>query len=118
MIRWVDQIAAALILLVGVAHVVAASAVFGDPTARRVWFLSAGLFGITAGLANLARARADRGSVWLVLAALSGSLGTLLLGGLLAATGSGLGAQAYVVFGVAGVSALFGLRDLVRGRRA
>jgi hypothetical protein len=117
--RWLDQGAAALILLVGLAHVAAASAVFGEPTERRVWFLSAGLFGITAGLVNLARARSG-GSVLLRLAALSGSAGLVLMGALLCASGGELGAQAAVVLAIGLLSAGFGLRDLFRpaGRRA
>lgn len=48
MLKLIDQIVAAGLLIVGVAHVVAASKAFTDPTQARVWFLSAGLLGLVA----------------------------------------------------------------------
>ena len=114
--RWFDRVTAALILLVGAAHLAASAPVFSAPSERGVWFLSAGLFGLTAGLANLARAQAGAPSRLLSAASLSGSLGLLLMGGLLFAAGGDLGPQAAVVLVVGAVAALFGAVDLLRRR--
>ena len=114
--RIVDVTASALILLTGLAHVAVGHRAFTETTEARVWFLSAGLLGITAGLANLARATAERPSRLLALAGLSGSLGPLSIGLLLQLTEEPppVGPASYAVFAIGFAAAAFALRDLFR----
>ncbi|HEY8571265.1 hypothetical protein [Phenylobacterium sp.] len=116
MLKLVDQLAAAALLLVGAAHVAAASRAFTEPTEGRVWFLSAGLLGLVAGLANLARTRAGRPDRLMSLAALAGALAIVLMGVLLTLAGTDAATRgpAMVVFAVGGLAAAFSLRDLLR----
>ncbi len=115
-LRILDQVAAALILLTGIAHVAVGHRAFTETTEARVWFLSAGLMGITSGLANLARARSERPSRLLALAGLSGSLGMVLVGVLMQRTPDPppLGPASIAVFAVGFIAAAFALRDLSR----
>ena len=115
-LRILDLTASALILLTGVAHTAVGHRAFTETTEARVWFVSAGLLGITAGLANLARAGAERPSRLLALAALSGSLGTFLIGLLLQMTEKPppIGPASYAVFAIGLIAAAFALRDLFK----
>jgi len=115
--RWrlIDQIAAITVVLVGALHLVVGAGVLTRPTERGVWFFSAGLLGVTAGLANLARAGLRQPSALVTLAALSGSLSLAVIGLLLAAAmGSAfLTGPSIVVLCLALLLAAFGMRDLV-----
>ncbi len=82
MLRRLDQIAAALVSLIGVAHLVAGQQAFLAPTERGVWFVSAGFLLVTTGLANLACSSTARTGRLHNLAGLSGALAILILGGL------------------------------------
>jgi hypothetical protein len=115
-LRILDQVAAALILLTGIAHVAVANKAFTDPTEARVWFLSAGLMGIVSGLANLARASSERPSRLLSLAGLSGSVSMVMMGALLqlAPNAPPIGPASYAVFAVGLIAAAFAVRDLLR----
>jgi hypothetical protein len=79
----VDRIAAVLVALLGGLHLAVGAHAFAAPTQRGVWFLSAGFLLITTGLGNLACSKGA--SPLQSLAAASGSLAILILGGLLGA---------------------------------
>lgn len=99
----------------GVLHVAVGAIAFAEPNAARVWFLSAGLLGVVAGVANLARGSAAAPSFLLSLSAFLGSVSVALIGGLLLAAGEfRLGSDPGVAVLAAGVvSAAFGLRDVL-----
>jgi uncharacterized membrane protein YecN with MAPEG domain len=82
MMRRIDRIAAALVVLFGLLHLAVGYRVFVDPTEPRIWFAAGGFLLVTAGLANLAAAGA--GSRLQSAAAASGSIAILVLGALLA----------------------------------
>lgn len=89
--RTLDRIAAMLVLLLGVAHLLVGHAAFLTPTEPRIWFASAGFLLIVTGLANLAaRASPTRTAV---AAALVGDLSILMIGALLIRASPELGAQ-------------------------
>ncbi|WP_411287229.1 hypothetical protein [Phenylobacterium sp.] len=116
MLKLIDQIVSAGLLIVGLAHVAAASKAFTDPTQARVWFLSAGLLGLVAGLANLARARLEAGDRLLSLTALVGAIGILTMGILLIGAGetSATAGPALAVLALGALAAAFSLRSLFR----
>lgn len=115
MLKWLDQGSAVVLGLVGLAHVGVAYRAFTEPSEAKVWFLAAGLFGLTAGLANLARARAARPDRLMAMTALIGGAGVVLMGALLiAADPAQAGSGPALVVLVAGlVASAFSLRDLL-----
>ena len=119
MLKLLDQAAAGALILVGLAHIAAASKAFTAPTEPRVWFLSAGLLGLVAGLANLTRARTPNPPWLLGLTALAGASGILLMGGLLTLAGDtgAMRGPGLVVVAVGLLAGLFSLRDLARRGR-
>jgi hypothetical protein len=88
MLKWIDLASGLTLLAIGALHVAAGAGVFAEPTARGVWFVSAGFLGIAAGLANLSRAAAQKPDWLQCLAALSGAAGILTMGALLTAAGA------------------------------
>lgn len=115
MIRRLDQIAAVLVSLIGLVHLVVGREAFFNPTERGVWFASAGFLLVTTGLANLACAE-GRSTRLQALTALSGSLAILASGGMLAVADPDLlfAPQTLVLVGVGVLLALLRLRDLSR----
>lgn len=116
MLKLIDQLCGALLVLTGLAHMVVGASAFTAPTEPRIWFLSAGIAGATAGLVNLARARDRRPSRLLALAALAGAAGILTIGSLLILAGTDAASRgpALVVFAVGLACTAFSLRDIVR----
>lgn len=116
MVRAIDQIAAALVALIGVVHVAVGSRVFVEPTERGVWFLSAGLLLILIGLVNLCRARAPVRFRLLTVTALCGALAIAVLGALIAASSPALLAQpqTVVLLAIGLVLTSMSVRDLFR----
>jgi uncharacterized membrane protein len=117
--RIVDQTISGLLLAVGILHVAAGSSVVLHPTDRGTWFISAGFLGITAGLANWARARTAAPSRLLALAALCGAAGVVVIGGLIAVQNPKAlsTAPSLIVFAIAMSAAAFSAGDLIRGTR-
>lgn len=82
MLRRIDRIASALVVLFGLLHLTVGYRAFTDPTEPRIWFAAGGFLLVTAGLANFAASGA--GSRLQSAAAASGSIALLVLGALLA----------------------------------
>ena len=118
MLRRLDQAAALVVALVGLIHLAVGREAFLSPSERGVWFVSAGFLMLTTGLANLACAGA-RPSRLHSLAAASGALAVLILGGLLAAADRQLllAPQTLVVFVLAGFLSVRRLGEIVRADR-
>ncbi len=89
--RFIDRLAAGLVCLLGVAHLVVGHGAFLNPTERRIWFLSAGFLLIVTGMANLGaiggNGRMQSG------AAAAGALSILIIGSLLALANNSLLSQ-------------------------
>ena len=80
--RYVDQVAAWVVCIIGAVHLGVGYAAFTAPSAPRIWFASAGFLLVVTGLANIA-AQAGGGKMQHV-AALAGSSSILILGTLIA----------------------------------
>ena len=119
MLRWIERIAAGLVLLIGLLHLAVGRRMFFEPTEQGVWFLSAGFLLVTTGLANLARAAEIRPSRLLSATAASGALAILALGALIAAASPELllAPQTLVLLALGALLGAFSLRDVLRGRR-
>lgn len=116
MLKRLDQVAALILLGVGVLHSAVGADVFVAPTERGVWFVSAGFLGVAAALTNLARAADPAPTLLLAIAAFGGAVGALAMGALLLSAGGfrlGTGPETVVLF-TAAVSSLFSLRDALR----
>jgi len=83
--RWIDRVAASLVLLFGLAHLAAGDRAFLEPSEPGVWFLSAGFLLILIGMANLACATRAPAPRLAVATGLAGGLSILVVGALLAA---------------------------------
>ncbi|WP_425988103.1 hypothetical protein [Brevundimonas sp. TWP2-3-2] len=116
MVRIIDQIAAVLVALFGVAHLAVGHQAFVSPTERGVWFLSAGFLLVVTALANLARARASSRTRLQSLTALSGSVAILVSGALIAASRPDLlfAPESIALISLGILLAGFSLRDLLR----
>jgi hypothetical protein len=117
MIGIVDKVAGALVGLIGVVHLAVGHGAFTAPTQHGIWFLSAGFLLVTTGLANLAAS--NRPTLLQCLAAASGSLAVLILGGLMARSNPELlkAPQTLALLGLGLLLTALRLRDLVRNRR-
>ena len=115
MIRHLDRIAGALVVLIGLAHLAVGRAAFTAPTAPRIWFASAGFLLVTAGLANLACV--SRPSRLQAAAGISGGLAILILGALIVAGDRELltQPQTLVLLALGVLLTVLRLRDLLRG---
>lgn len=82
MIRRLNQIAGAVVCLIGMLHLAFGHAAFSNPTEASIWFASAGFLLLTTGLANIAAGEAD--SRLQSAAGASGSIAILIIGALLA----------------------------------
>jgi len=116
--RMIDQLLALGVLLIGIIHVWAGLGVFARPSEDGTWFLAAGLLGITAGFANMARAYDREPHVFGVIAAVAGSASVLLVGLLLALTDPSMlrSPASATVLALGAGSLFFGARDLMQKR--
>ena len=116
--RTIDQLLALGILIIGAIHIWTGLGVFLAPAEDAVWFLSAGLLGVVAGFANLARTFDKEPHAFGVIAAVVGSLSVVLIGVLLAmADPSLLGSPASLsVLALGAGSLAFGVRDMLAKR--
>lgn len=80
MMKRLDYAASLILLLVGLTHVAVGADAFSSPTIQKAWFISAGFFGATTALTNLARAAMQQPPPLLSIAALSGALGVFAIG--------------------------------------
>ncbi len=117
MIRNVNKIASALVILIGLLHLGVGHAAFIAPTERGVWFVSAGFLLVTTGLANMASST-DSAKLQTAAAA-SGGLAILILGALIASANPDLlfAPQTIVLLLLGVLLSALRLRDLVTHRR-